>query len=195
MTTAWDSETMGEFGLAVRIGFDADDLLANRAGKLSPGQRRKLVSGVVWLPIFMIVIDVVLWKAFDIFAPRGGEPNICMNLSLLFVTNAYFLWYWLKKYVSDFFDLHVRAVQGRVRHFTKQEFSGKSSKPRAYIAVARLQFRMSSSYAQHAFEEGQTYRIYYLPYSQTILSAEPIQTTLADTESPNSSPSAPAKMD
>ncbi len=195
MTTDWDSETMGEFGLAVRIGFDADDLLANRAGKLSRGQRRKLITGVVWLPIFMIVLNVVLWKAFEFLPKYGGEPNICINLSVLFMADATFLWYWLKNYVIDFSDLHVRAVQGRVRHLTKQEFTGRRSEPRDYIAVARLQFRMSSSYAQHAFAEGQTYRIYYLPYSQTILSAEPIQTIPADTESPNSSPSAPAKMD
>jgi hypothetical protein len=172
MSTAWNSDTMGDFAFALKLGFDADDLLANRAGQLSRGQRRKLISGVVWLPIFMIVLNVVLWKAFEFLPPRGGEPNICINLSVLFMADAYLLWYWLKNYVIDFSDLHVRVVQGRVRHFTKQEFTGRHSEPRDYIAIARLQFRMSSSYAQHAFAEGETYRIYYLSHSQTILSAE-----------------------
>jgi hypothetical protein len=195
MSTDWNSDTMGEFAFSLKLGFDADDLLANRARQLSPRQRRKLIRGVIGFPIFLIVFDVVLWKVFEIVPPRGGVPNIYIHLSLLFVTNVYLLWYWLKTSVRDFFDLHVHVVEGRARHFTKEVFKGRRSEPRDYIAVARLQFRMSSSYAQHAFAEGQTYRVYYLPYSQTILSAEPIQTIPADTESLNNRPSPPAKMD
>lgn len=40
MTTVWDSETMGEFAFSLKLGFDADDLLANRSGQLAPRQRR-----------------------------------------------------------------------------------------------------------------------------------------------------------
>ncbi|WP_343416844.1 hypothetical protein [Candidatus Flexifilum breve] len=39
MSADWNSDTMGEFAFALKLGFDADDLLANRSGKLTPRQR------------------------------------------------------------------------------------------------------------------------------------------------------------
>jgi len=178
MTTAWDSETMGEFAFSLKLGFDADDLLANRADQLTPRQRRKVFRRMLSGPIFIGVFDVVTWQLFET-SPKFTEDMRGFNFSLLFVFSAFVLWYWAKTYLRDFFDPQVAVVEGVVRQFTEQiKFPrrpfGHTYQPSYAVTVNYLQFRVSST-VQGAFADRQPYRIYYLPYSQTILSAERIQ--------------------
>ena len=162
------------------IGFNEDDLEANRGGYMSKKQRAMLSRDRAdWLNWLSVIIVVVAGSfVFLLFNSLRESPEsfgnfvrmigfFCLVGGLL----SFFMW---NKYFRLNDDLHKGDV-----------FIAEGS---ATIYIAKSQDKYSEVYTYHvdiqdqcftvdqavyaAFKYGEPYAIYYAPFSKTILSAE-----------------------
>lgn len=172
MTTKRSADTIIDSELARQLGFDADDLRANQAGRLSERQRRGLRRElIVWIPFYVIATEVVLL----ILLPRLTADRFHIFFVLIaFVITVRFAVDWLKT-ASELRQGTPIVIEG-VAHYITQTFRrwrirGPRQDTSHYLVIDGVEFRIGYERLT-AFEAGRWYRLYCLPLSKTILSAD-----------------------
>jgi hypothetical protein len=176
MTTKRSADTIINSELARQLGFDADDLRANQAGQLSARQRRGLRRElIVWIPVYALAAALVLLIVLPLLT---SDRFYIFFVLIAFVITVRFVVDWLKT-ASELRQGAPVVIEGVAHHVT-QTFRYRSSiyrlyRPRQskwhYLVIDGVQFPMSYE-GLTTFKEGRWYRLYCLPLSKTILSAD-----------------------
>ena len=158
------------------LGFTADDLAANREGRLSPRfieQYKREGSWRSLLPPLLVFTVVVLFLPIGICYNDWGKP---LSSGSLFIP-AIFGAVWLIGSLgvistrrTIFRDVHhgkVEKVEGTAHLERRDDGEGYSY----HLIVQGRLFGVSNEVYQ-AFTDGENYAVFYLPYSNKILSAE-----------------------
>ncbi len=166
------------------IGFDEDDLAANRAGMLGPNQvvrlirlsQRARVRG--WLAI---VFGIAILILILVYSPRIALNGIeeCVPVALLFVADLYILVPigigTLLASSAQVLDSQMKAVErteGRVS--LDMHKVGGWIRPPADVYIVHLEGRDWTVTREEflAFKNGDPYALYYGPRSSVVLAAE-----------------------
>lgn len=153
------------------LSFTSDDLEANRNGYLTAPQRRRLLIGhASRLAVYGCFVLVAAAFCFSYVSDLvKGSKSVGLNLFFSSVATLAALGFFIFK----LWRYHSEARQGVFRvligpvHLT---FQNSKSAPRV-LQIKDLEL-VIPDVAVQAFAEGGTYRIFYTPYSKTILSAE-----------------------
>ena len=171
--------------LSQALGFDGDDIRANRDGYMTKRQRRRLqrIAGVYSVALWTGVLVVLLMLALGVFGLMVIR-NIASHKEILVLTIGVLGFsIWLMAILSNFNqerrdlknDLDkggVEAVTGSVEHFRKNP-TGKNKSTEHYIIIEDLTFEVSRT-GYDAFLDNAFYALYYTPHGLRLLSAEPI---------------------
>lgn len=168
--------------------FDEEDLEANHNNYLSKKQRALLKgnsrSNIVlrWIIPFGI-LSIFILTVFS-QSPLKGKPDIFGLSSVLLVVALipFYLFYGVPRSYGDLkYDLHkgeITFVEGVFQWSFQRNISTfrGSSFPIHSIVVGKTHFPDYTTYMSIDLVKGfvpeQIYRVYYLPYSRTIISAE-----------------------
>jgi hypothetical protein len=147
--------------LATSMHFTAQDLEANRQGRLGDGQRRRLRWYVVEGGIALIVALVAVAGFF--LVPR--EPK--WYLGALAVAGLA-LYYGISSIElgRDLYAGRVAAISGRKEHTYGSNW-GLS------LTLGGVDFQIPRNYAP-TLQDDRQYKLYYVPRSKTVVSAEPL---------------------
>lgn len=166
---------MEQVDLATALGFSADDLAANRAGRLSEAQDRRLRTG--WrrqlIVTVILVIALMLGATVVLFiGQRGDSAALTFIGVLLTVINAGVVGLAAQNYLRVSGDRArggVLATSGAITR-TLRVVSG-----RVTVCIVKVNGEdvIVSKPVFNAFEEGKRYTLYRTPVSKTLLSVEP----------------------
>jgi hypothetical protein len=165
--------------LAVGLNFDADDLVANRAGKMSNEQERRLrdVMTKTAAPLVITVPALCLWMSLGmtllnqsgIQRQTGNQPILMIGIGFLTLVPLIFtilVINRLRLLISDSNKMVVESLSGKVF---------LDPNPRRYsLVIEGINFQLSRD-AFIRFKSHEYYTVYYTPNSRVVLSAEPYQ--------------------
>ncbi len=155
------------------LGFDADDLYANHNGYLSKRQR-KILNGIrrnwkiaVVLPTMIapIAIIIALLDGYRIHDTVSSRFGICVLIIVVAGGFSYHAYTKVQKFNQDLFKGDVLGVSGII---TTRPFSGRGKS--LYISDQILQ--TEEPYRFDWFRLGETYTIFYVPFSRHVLSVK-----------------------
>jgi len=166
--------------LAQAIGFDQEELEANRTGCLTLRQRhrvfarqRSIIIALLLITLFIglvsaIVIVAVLTQAdASIIAGILGIIGEVVTVGL-----AYAVWWLRQRYRRFLQPGYVEQVSGPVTCYQlKERHDGDKTRTGFYLRLEAMEFEISEA-ALSTFQDGQDYRIYYVPRPLTLLSTE-----------------------
>jgi hypothetical protein len=157
-----------QHALAEGNRFTLDDLAANRAGRLSGRQARRLLAPLIMLaPVcvpFVVIGAGVLYLALteSMLRPSG------LVIGITFTGGGLLMLAYALSRVADTLGREVRSIAGIVT--AERDSSGDSTTFR--YKVNKMKFQVSGL-AYTALISGLAYRIYYTPRSKTLVSIEP----------------------
>ncbi len=161
--------------LMTALGFNEDDLEANRGGYMSKRQRAVLSrerSG--WLNrIAIMIVAIAGFFVFMILSDllqSGIRENVLGGLSLAGGVAALYMAYMRSRLNNDLHKGDVFVVDGTVSLYiekTRNQFMPYNY----YLSVENRHFKIERP-VHDAFTDGEPYAIYYAPFSKKILSAE-----------------------
>lgn len=159
--------------LMAALGFDANDLDANKHGYLSKNQRktlnriRRLWKYTIALAIMATPIAIILaiLDGYRIHDTTSSRIGICILIMIVAGGFSYNSYTKVQKFNKGLFKGDVLGISGRVttHHFSKR---GKS------LHVGNQIFRTYEPYRFNWFIIGESYTIYYVPFSNYVLSAK-----------------------
>lgn len=161
MTTPTDHAT--ELLDAFKIG--PDDLAANRAGTLSPLQRRRLAGSGTRNLAAALAVGVMLAAILAFVAKKPLVAAQVITVGVLFL--AVFA-----IGVHDFWKTRTAARDGRVECLTGPIQVRSRGKAGWYLTVAGTSFRLPV-HAWH-LHDGATYRVYHAPRAGRVVALEPM---------------------
>ena len=156
------------------LNFSAEDLEANRAGRLSEAQRERLTRSLRrTVRILCSLVLVFGLGATTILFEAQHNDSTVLNLIgiLLTVINAGIVGLSVQSYLrtsSDVKNGRVATISGVVSHTIR--VSGRVA---TYILKVGDQNVVVSRLVFFAVEDGKAYHFYRAPFSKTLLSAEP----------------------
>lgn len=162
---------MSEVDLASVLNFTAEDLQANREGRLSDSQRRLyfqrerggLLSGMVVIVFFAIIGSVM--------AMNGrvwlGAVFVLISIALVIATRI-----GRKERVSEVNANHVECISGQVLCERTAINSAIGRRYEHQVSIGTETFIVSLP-VYEAFCEQEELSVYYLAYNRLILSASP----------------------
>jgi hypothetical protein len=167
--------------LAYLLEFSKEDIEANREGYMTKEQRRfhrangREIAGLKGVGFgFLVAALLTTGIKYDSELIRAlvglGSIILWIVIAIVFAHIQY------APYKHDLYKSKVECVKGRIR-------LRKESRGRETIRWATIQdesFEIPKELFD-AFDNGDTYAIYYAEYSRTILSAERIQLDLPET--------------
>ncbi len=161
--------TLGE-----ALSINEQDLAANRAGRLSEGQKRRLQRS--WRRTLTILIAVVagvgLVATLTLFFGQRNGSSILIGIGIvLTVINAVIVGIGAQSYLRTSGDLRagsVAVVTGVVSHTVR--VSGRTA---TYVLKLDGQEVIVPKPVFFAIEDGKRYRLYRAPSSKTLVGAEP----------------------
>lgn len=157
------------------INFDADDLLANKQGHLSPRQRDQLLDRQKRsLNLLMRVAGIVSLMILGAVLLGNWGIIVLGVMALILAIMAgveYMVGY--QTYTRDLNANHVETIQG-IAHYVWRGDSimGIETRPTG-IRIGDEQFLLMEDQAR-AFIDGEIYAVHYAPATHTLLSAEQI---------------------
>lgn len=165
--------------LAAALGFNEEDLQANRAGRLTVRQRNRvfrwrrvliialtLITAVIGLIAAVVILAVLLGTAVSelaILLALGGEV-ITAGL-------AYLVWTLRQSYGTYLEPGYAQHIVGPVTVYQLRERQNNRARTAYYVRIGDLEFDIPQT-ALDAFTDGAVYNIYYVPRPLTLLSAE-----------------------
>jgi hypothetical protein len=160
--------------LMAALGFDADDLAANRAGELGPRQRqmltnrRRLQGWLLTLGVALTLIAVVLVLRVRLGGSLVFWVAAAVTIWALGFGPAQSLFRWMG-YDRDVKRGTVRAAEGRLA----LKVDGRR-RLRYTLTLGGQSWELGplQKHIFQAFEDGAAYSLYYAPGSRTILAAE-----------------------
>jgi len=166
--------------LAQAVDFSPEMLAANRAGQLAEGQISDLkdsLTAIVWRGlitsgVYLLFVGVASQSPYVktrrglVYVGVGGWRSVVALLLLLVIIAVSFY-----PAILKWADIRSgRAVRAAGVVMKRQRNAA------TYFIVSNLEFRVSPAvYA--ALQDGDSYQVYYTPYSKTLLSIEPTATT------------------
>ncbi len=158
------------------LEFDADDLDANNHRYMTKKQRKTLshIRRVwkLWIVLAIIITPIAIILAILNGYYINGTSNSTCGICLLFIAIAsvFSLHATIKveRFNRDLLKGDVLNVGGTVRHY----FAGRGEEA---IHIADQVFRTNEPHRFYGFILGEKYRIFYVPASKYILSAQPLQ--------------------
>lgn len=181
--SAAPNETQAEITRALQeaLDFNAEDLEANRTLQLSGRQRNGLIAGVLGLTVLLVALLVFpivmfvgfVWSEGGFGAVSSSDllPFLCFGGIMLGVVAVIF-WSILSG-VREALAGTVESVTGHLQERTEVRGSGKSRHTYYYYVIDGQKFQVTPA-AHKASIEGMRYRLFYLPRSKKVMSAEPI---------------------
>jgi uncharacterized membrane protein YidH (DUF202 family) len=157
------------------LNISSEDLAANRAGRLSEAQGRRLQRG--WRRTLAILIAVVVIVGLIatvalFFGQRNSSSILTLVGIVLTVINAVIVGIGAQSYIRTSSDLRggsIAEVSGVVKHTVR--VSGRVA---TYVLTLDGQEVIVPKPVFFAIEEGKPYRLYRAPASKTVLAAEPV---------------------
>lgn len=157
--------------LAVGLNYDADDLAANRAGRMSERQMASLMgnAAALWIGAGVALVFLLLW--LGLFALLYSQAQDDTTRSAVIIANA--IIGGLVVLVSVFVALERRKVLADRREGRVEQISGKLmvDARNTSVIVENRRFRLPST-ALLRFQHLEPYTLYYAPRSKQVLSAE-----------------------
>jgi hypothetical protein len=165
--------------LAQAVDFSPEMLAANRAGQLAEGQISDLkdsLTAILWRGlitsgVYLLFVGVssqlpyVKTRRGWVYVGVGGWRSIVALLLLLVIIAVSFY-----PAILKWADIRSGRATRAVGVVTKRQRKAGTS-----FVVGNLEFRVSPAvYA--ALQDGDSYQVYYTPYSKTLLSIEPAST-------------------
>ena len=157
------------------MGFDAEDISANRQGLMTERQR-DVLSGKrwywrLWSVIILVAIPLLIGLTIADGTNRHDTPASRIGMiALIFILAGILYAYthskW-KKVHTDILEQRVLSVAGTVKLKKHRENYGT----RYEVVVEKMKFPVMRRVAE-AFQEEEKYCIYYVPHSKIALSAE-----------------------
>jgi len=166
------TKTLGS--LTEILNFSAEDLDANRAGRLSEAQTQRLTRNwrrTLWIVIGLVILLGLAATTILFVAQRNGSSVLSIIGVLVTVINAAIVGLGAQSYLRTSNDLkggRVSEISGVVSHTIR--VSGRVA---TYILKVGDQNVVVSRMVFFAVEDGKPYRFYRAPSSKTLLSAEP----------------------
>jgi len=161
--------------LAQANGFSLADLAANRAGRLTASQAARLRAGArnsILFGILLLSIPFVV-AALSLATPGQGNTVVAIMFSVgVFGLCGIWIMRNALKTLTSARGGQVAVVEGAVSK--RSHWDQHTKRTDYYYSVANQQFRVSEA-AFNALHEDRSYRLYYSPGSQTLLSIEPIE--------------------
>jgi hypothetical protein len=155
------------------LAFDADDLAANQAGELSPRQRhrlttlRRLQSWLLTFGLALTGMAVAMVLRVRLSGPLVIWVGAAVGIWALGFGPAQTLFRWLG-YDRDLKQGRVRAAQGTIT------VGSRRGRLPYVLKIAGQVWELGPRQRPIAlaFQDGETYTLYYAPGSRTILSGE-----------------------
>lgn len=158
-----------QHALAEGNRFTMAELAANRAGRLSGRQARRIMAPLLWLAPFGAVFVVFGGGFLRTVATSGMPQLLTLTMGLAFASVGLVTLASGLRRVADVLGGQVRTVAGKV--IGEANSSGESTT--YYYKVDKLKLRVPA-HAYTALVSGMAYRIYYAPRSKTLVSIEPL---------------------
>ena len=165
------TKTLGS--LTDALNFSAEDLDANRAGRLSETQKQRLTRGwrrTLWIVIGMVIVFGLAATTILFVAQRNNSLVLNVVGIVLTIINALIVGLGAQSYLRTSSDLkggRVVTISGVVSHTIR--VSGRVA---TYILKVGDQNVVVSRLVFFAVEDGKAYHFYRAPSSKTLLSAE-----------------------
>ncbi|MBN1200685.1 MAG: hypothetical protein JXJ20_02395 [Anaerolineae bacterium] len=162
------------------LGFQPEDLDANRSGQLGPRQRAKIETTKKQYLIGGGFFGIVL-LIFFVFLVRDGFTGwpifgMCLGTMLLLLVGA--VWLQITVLNADLAVGSVECVTGPVERTirrTRTRRAGSSHSTRTtrhyYVRVGEKSFKVLPQ-VYNAFEDGRAYEVFFLPKSNAIVGAD-----------------------
>jgi hypothetical protein len=153
------------------FSFTDEDLVANRAGQITPSQHKRL-KGERFGHILLAIGGCVLFPplAYILLPSLINDPFLFLLMFGLCAVVLVYPIYKLVQIINDIKDNRLVTTQGVVTiHITR----GKSSH---YEIIIRGQTFSVAYHQCNAFIEGEKYRLHHLPRSKMILSVRRLST-------------------
>ncbi len=166
------TKTLGS--LTEILNISAEDLDANRAGRLSEAQKQRLTRGwrrTLWIVIGLVIVLGLTATTILFLAQRNDLPVLNVIGVLMTIINAGVVGLGAQSYLrtnSDLKNGQVATISGLVSHTIR--VSGRVA---TYILKVGDQNLVVSRLVFFAVEDGKAYRFYRVPSSKTLLAAEP----------------------
>ncbi|MBI1258408.1 MAG: hypothetical protein GC204_13135 [Chloroflexi bacterium] len=166
------TKTLGS--LTDALNFAEEDLLANRAGRLSDAQKQRLTRGwrrTLWIVIGLVIVLGLSATTVLFIAQRNDLPVLNMIGILMTIVNALVVGLGAQSYLRTSSDLNngrVTTISGVVNHTIR--VSGRVA---TYILKVGDEKVVVSRPVFFAVEDGKAYNLYRAPSSKTLLAAEP----------------------
>jgi hypothetical protein len=166
------TKTLGS--LTDALNFSAEDLQANREGRLSEAQKYRLTRGwrrTLWIEIGLVIVLTLGATTLIFVAQRSDLPLLNVIGILMTIINAGIVGLGAQSYLRTSSDLKngkVATISGVVSHTIR--VSGRVA---TYILKVDHQAVVVSRLVFFAVEDGKAYHLYRAPSSKTLLSAEP----------------------
>ena len=162
--------------LMTAIGFTLQDLDANRHRLLSPHQQQLLKNAQAsWHSFSMLIkiagtisVIVAILEGIRIDDTIASRIGIVVLICVVAAALLIYCRYASMRYKNDLAEGIAASVEGEVK--LTQDLS-RTTLIAYKIQIDQMQFTVSGS-IWSAFENGQEYRLYFLPHSRTLLSAE-----------------------
>jgi hypothetical protein len=144
------------------------DLMFNRAGELSPDQRDRLLRQWRQIRLIGLLFGAIVFGVGLILLLAGEQGSaICAGVFFIAVSAALL-------YLNRLISLvqrkgAVAVISGRVQR--EQEEDEGTTIFTLVVDGIRLHLNDRTEYDQ--FEDGRRYRVYYLPRTRSVVSAEP----------------------
>lgn len=157
--------------------FTDDDLVANRANKLTPGQHKRIATYIKIantssrLALIACMGSVVLFFAVAYrLQPAGGFGGALPFLipaAVVFMT--IFIFFIIMGMIRSrhLHNRHISVVEGVAARSTRKVKHGRWTA--YYVTIAEIRFQLSSRAQFEAFREDVRYRVFYIQYPPTHL--------------------------
>jgi hypothetical protein len=162
--------------------FTKDDLVANRANKLTAAQQKRIDAVIriantsTWLALIACVGSIVVFFGIAYrLQPAGGfgqELAILILAAGLFMSIFIFFIIVGMIRIRHLNNRHISVIEGYATRSTQKLKNGRWTA--YYVTIAETRFQLSSQAQFEAFREDAHYRVFYIQYPPThlILSVE-----------------------
>ncbi len=160
--------------LAEALNFSDDDLAANRQGRLSEAQKKRLLRGwrrTLWIVITLVILFGLIATIMIFLGQRNSSPILTVIGVIVTIINATIVGLAAQSYLRTSSDVgagKIATIDGVVTHTIR--VSGRAA---TYVLKLDAQEIVVPKPVFFAIEDRKSYRFYRAPASKTLLAAEP----------------------